>query len=100
MHVKTLPHRTRFRTQDARLKILTVIARHIEADFTEIDIYKSLLARQEKISIYTVNNNLKQLSGNGFLVVQKTNIAARLYKKSGNFEKLLSTEEFKPYLFN
>lgn len=100
VHVKAPLHRTRSKTTHAKFKILTAIEEQASMDFTEIDIYKFLHAKQEKISIYTVTNNLKQLIDTGFLVSNKTNVAARLYKKSGNFKELLAGAEFKPYLFN
>lgn len=98
--LKAPKHRTRPRTINARLKILTIIELLVESDFTEIDIYKFLLAEREAIPISTITNNLKQLNDGGLLVSNKTKAAARLYRKSERFKELLSIEEFRPYLFN
>ena len=89
----------RYKTVNARSKILTIISTYADVYFTEIDVYKTLLLKQEKMSVFTVANKLKQLSEKGFLVGEKNEFAARIYKKSGNFQELLSLEEFKPHLF-
>lgn len=89
-HVKTLFRRNGSLTTGSRLKILAAIHQQNDADFSDIDIYRVLQEENQKVSISTINKNLKGLRQMGLLVSSKTNLAATVYKKSVNFKKLLS----------
>lgn len=94
-HVKTLFRRNGSLTTGSRLKILDAINKQNDSDFSDIDIYRQLQNENKKVSISTVNKNLKGLRSMGLLVSSKTNLAVTVYRKSCNFKKLLSETSIK-----
>jgi len=94
-HVKSLFRRNGALTTGSRLKILDAINKQSESDFSDIDIYRQLQRDNKKVSISTVNKNLKSLRSMGLLVSNKTNLAVTVYRKSCNFKKLLSDTSIK-----
>lgn len=98
-HVKTLFRRNGSIVTHSRLKMLMVINKHSDADFSDIDLYRLLQEEQQKVSLSTINKNLRYLNQMGLLIKSKTNLAMTLYRKSGSFKKLLSAAALKLSLF-
>ena len=94
-HVKTLLRRNGSLTTGSRLKILEVINKQSDQDFSDVDIYRQLQEENKKVSVSTVNKNLKSLRNMGLLISSKTNLAVTVYRKSCNFKKLLSETSIK-----
>lgn len=94
-HVKTLFRRNGYLTTGSRLKILALLDKQADSDFSDIDIYRQLQEENKKVSISTINKNLKGLHHMGLLVSSKTNQAVTVYRKSSNFKKLLSAASIK-----
>jgi Fe2+ or Zn2+ uptake regulation protein len=99
-HVKTLFRRNGSIVTSSRLRILTVINKQNDTDFSDIDLYRLLQEEKQKVSLSTINKNLKNLNQMGLLVKSKTNLAVTLYRKSGDFKKLLSAAALKLGVFH
>ncbi|PUA26703.1 MAG: hypothetical protein B0W54_23485 [Cellvibrio sp. 79] len=94
-HVKTLLRRNGSLTTGSRLKILEVIHKQSDQDFSDVDIYRQLQEENKKVSVSTINKNLKSLCTMGLLSSSKTNLAVTVYRKSCSFKKLLSETSIK-----
>ncbi len=97
--VKTLLVRSGTKATSGRVKILAVIVKHDDMDFTNIDIYKLLQEERENISMASITSNLKKLTEAGLLTSSKRNVAARLYRKCRDFENIRPIDDSQSYLF-